>query len=301
MPVHDELGIRMKTFYEQIPKTKLMRRCPVAIRIDGKAFHTFTRGFQKPFDEVLIKTMQDTMKYLCENIQGCVLGYTQSDEITLILIDYKRLTSSAWFDYEVQKMCSIAASMATMAFNRFFEKNVEQESCIFTDEWLEDGKFNPNYKNKDLRDLWLSHKHSGEKGAMFDARVFNIPKEEVTNCIYWRQLDASRNSIQMVGQANFSHKELQNKSCNDIQDMLMTQKDINWNNFPTYQKRGSCVIKEEYFTDSNGNEIENDFITDVDEPVEDITVRTRWIIDKNIPIFKGEGRDYIEKLIMVGE
>ena len=91
MAVHDDLGNRMKTFYEQIPKTKLMRRTPVIIRIDGKAFHTFTKGFQKPFDEVLMKTMQETTKYLCENIQGCVLGYTQSDEITLVLIDYQRL------------------------------------------------------------------------------------------------------------------------------------------------------------------------------------------------------------------
>lgn len=82
-----------------------MRRTPVAIRIDGKAFHTFTRGFSKPFDDVLISAMQDTMKYLCKNIQGCVLGYTQSDEITLILVDYKRLNSSAWFDYEVLYRC----------------------------------------------------------------------------------------------------------------------------------------------------------------------------------------------------
>ena len=117
MPVNDELGKRMKEFYENVPKTRLVRRMPVAIRIDGKAFHTFTKGFAKPFDEVLIKAMQNTMKYLCENIQGCVLGYHQSDEITLILIDYKKLTSAAWFDYEVQKVCSIAASMATMAFN----------------------------------------------------------------------------------------------------------------------------------------------------------------------------------------
>lgn len=122
MPTRDDLGTRMKTFYEGIPKTRLMRRCPVAIRIDGKAFHTFTRGFNKPFDEVLIEAMQETMRYLCENIQGCVLGYTQSDEITLILVDYKKLNSSAWFDYEVQKMCSIAASMATMAFNNFFKE-----------------------------------------------------------------------------------------------------------------------------------------------------------------------------------
>lgn len=117
MALHDELGTRMKEFYEQVPKTKLMRRTPVAIRVDGKAFHTFTRGFQKPFDMIMVRAMQATMKYMCEHIQGCVLGYTQSDEITLILIDYKNPNSDAWFGYEVQKMCSIAASMATMAFN----------------------------------------------------------------------------------------------------------------------------------------------------------------------------------------
>lgn len=186
MPMRDDLGTRMKTFYEEIPKTKLMRRCPVAIRIDGKAFHTFTRGFQKPFDEVLIETMQKTMKYLCENIQGCVLGYTQSDEITLILVDYKKLNSSAWFDYEIQKMCSIVASMTTMAFNRIFKENIEKENNVFSNEWINNEQFNPNYKNKELIDLWKIHKIALEKGAMFDARCFNIPKEEVTNLIYWR-------------------------------------------------------------------------------------------------------------------
>lgn len=281
MPVHDELGKRMKTFYEEIPKTRLMRRVPVAIRIDGKAFHTFTKGFQKPFDEVLIESMQDTMKYLCENIQGCVLGYTQSDEITLILIDYKKLTSSAWFDYEVQKVCSIAASMATIAFNKYFSENINSECYVFDDELLDNGDFNPNYKNEYLIDLYTTHIKASYKGAMFDARCFNVPKEEVANLIYWRQLDATRNSIQMVGQANFSHKELQNKSCNQIQDMLMTQKGINWNDIPSYQKRGSCCIKEEYrFNDS---------------------LRSRWIIDNDIPIFKGDNRKYIEDMIYVGE
>lgn len=281
MPVHDELGKRMKTFYEEIPKTRLMRRIPVVIRIDGKAFHTFTKGFQKPFDEMLIKSMQDTMKYLCENIQGCVLGYTQSDEITLILIDYKKLTSSAWFDYEVQKVCSIAASMATMAFNKYFSENINSECYVFDDELLDNGDFNPNYKNEYLIDLYTTHIKASYKGAMFDARCFNIPKEEVANLIYWRQLDATRNSIQMVGQANFSHKELQNKSCDQIQDMLMTQKGINWNDIPSYQKHGSCCIKEEYrFNDS---------------------LRSRWIIDNDIPIFKGDNRKYIEDMIYVGE
>ena len=127
MPVHDELGKRMK-IYEAVSKTKLVRRMPVAIRIDGKAFHTFTRGFQKPFDNVLMKTMQETTKSLCENIQGCVFGFTQSDKITLILIDYQTFETDAWFGYKVQKMCSIAASMATMAFNKCFTKNVEDFS-----------------------------------------------------------------------------------------------------------------------------------------------------------------------------
>lgn len=129
---------------------------------------------------------------------------------------------------------------------------------------------------------------------MFDARVFSIPREEVTNCIYWRQLDASRNSIQMVGQVNFSHKELQNKSCNDIQDMLMTQKGINWNALPTYQKRGSCVVR-------------NRIVLETDCIKEKCVLRNLkqgekiWIIDNDIPIFKGEGRQYIEQLINVGE
>lgn len=284
MPVHDDLGVRMKTFYEQIPKTKLMRRCPVAIRIDGRAFHTFTRGFQKPFDEVLIKSMQETMKYLCENIQGCVLGYTQSDEITLILVDYKKLTSSAWFDYEVQKICSIAASMATMAFNKAFVKEVKKYSFelsmgIHTD--------------KERRLLDIYHK-AIDKGAMFDARCFNIPKEEVTNLCYWRQLDASRNSIQMVGQANFSHKELQNKSCNDIQDMLMSQKGINWNDLPTYQKRGSCCVRNKIIIESDG-------VMATAQLRDTSRFENEWIIDTDIPIFKGEGREYIDRLVFVGE
>ena len=287
---NSNLAVRMKEFYENVPKTNLMRRTPVVIRIDGKAFHSFTKGFKRPFDEVLIKTMQETTKYLCENIQGCVLGYTQSDEISLILVDYQRFETSAWFDYEVQKMCSIATSMATMAFNKYFEKNVEN----FVQDCATD------YETQGLCgegtvecELCKTYQKALDKGAMFDARVFNIPKEEVANYIYWRQLDASRNSIQMVGQANFSHKELHCKTCNNIQDMLMTQKNINWNDFPTYQKRGTCVIKEKYYPKPVKG-YENCEVNALD-------VRTHWVIDKDIPIFKGEERDYIEKLVMVGE
>lgn len=262
--MYSDLSSRMKSYYEEIPKAKLMRRCPVAIRIDGKAFHTLTRGFKKPFDNVLVKSMQETMKYLCQNIQGCVLGYTQSDEITLVLIDYRKINSEAWFGYEVQKMCSVAASMATMAFNKFFIKNVnELANSVFE---LQDFDVESDYL--DVLDRAI------ERGAMFDARCFNIPKEEVTNMIYWRQIDATRNSIQMVGRAHFSHKQLDHKSSSDIQEMLHEEKGINWNDTPTHLKRGSCCIKDE---------------------------NRRWFIDTEIPIFVNEGREYIDKLIFIEE
>lgn len=264
MPVNDALGQRMKEFYEAVPKTKLMRRTPVAIRIDGKAFHTFTHGFVKPYDEVLRKAMEITMRYLCENIQGCVLGYTQSDEITLILVDYKRLNSCAWFDNEVQKMCSVAASMATMAFNRIFP--------VAALEWFEHSPMDV----KSARQFEVYQARAGI--AMFDARAFNIPREEVTNLLYWRQLDAIRNSIQLAGQSYFSHKELQNKSCDQIREMLWFEKNINWHNYPAAFKNGSCAIK-----------------------VTDEQNRSSWEIDREIPIFKGEGREYVEKLIQPEE
>lgn len=213
--------------------------------------------------------MQETMKYLCENIQGCVLGYTQSDEITLILVDYKKLNSSAWFDYEVQKMCSISASMATMAFNKIFADNVS------------DYMYDADVTDWNTYEKLVATYHAAiAKGAMFDSRCFNIPKEEVTNLVYWRQLDATRNSIQMVGQANFSHSELQNKTCNNIQDMLMVQKGINWNDFPTHHKRGTCCVKGYFEQNADG-----------------CYMTSGWYIDKEIPIFKGDGREYIEKLI----
>ena len=261
MPVHDDLGKRMKTYYEAIPKTSLMRRTPVAIRIDGKAFHTFTRGFEKPFDTFLVNGMQQTTKKLCENIQNCVFGYTQSDEITLILVDYKDINTAAWFDYEVQKLCSISASMATLYFNKFFKQSVEE----FDINSIIKEKEVDNYK------LLNSYKRALNTGAMFDSRCFNIPKEEVCNLIYWRQLDATRNSIQMVGQANFSHKELQGLTCNKIQDKLITETDINWNNYPTYLKRGTSCLKKD----------------------------SEWILDMNMPILKGEDRKYVEDLIFI--
>ena len=275
-----DLAERMKD-YEKRNRYYLQRRMPVILRLDMRTGHSFTKGFERPFDEVFIKSMQETAKYLCENIQNCKLSYQQSNEITLLLVDYDKLNTDCFFDYRVDKLCSIAASMATMAFNKFFAENV-----YFTDKFDEHG----NIIDKEYISIHAAHVKAIEKGAMFDARCFNIPKEEVTNLIYWRQLDASRNSIQMVGHANFSHKELQNKSCNDIQDMLMLQKGINWNNLPAYQKRGSCCVRNKIVIESDGV-METVQLRDTSKP------ENEWIIDTDIPIFKGEGREYVERFI----
>lgn len=281
-----DLAERMKG-YEKRNRYYLQRRMPVILRLDMRAGHSFTKGFERPFDEVFIKTIQETAKYLCENIQNCKLSYQQSDEITLLLVDYEKINTDCFFEYRVDKLCSIAASMATMKFNQVFKELSYRES-----ENLEIiCRKNPYLENRDcLTQISNEHINSAEKGAMFDCRCFNIPKEEVTNCIYWRQLDATRNSIQMVGQANFSHKELQNKSCNDIQDMLMTQKGINWNDFPTYQKRGSCCVRNHMISEPYDNRM-----------LDKNAGENEWIIDKNIPIFKGEDRKYIDNLVFVGE
>lgn len=259
----DSLGDRMKT-YEAVSKGYLVRRVPVIIRLDGKAFHTFTRGLDKPFDDSFIKLMQDTMLDLCNEIQGCVLGYTQSDEITLVLIDYQNRDTCAWFDNQIQKITSISASLATLFFNKHLSNFISDLRDITSK--IDDGiAIDPRYIK--LESTW----ESKEFRAIFDSRVFNIPQYEVCNNLIWRQQDATRNSINSVAQSLFSHKEIQGINSKDIQNKMLIEKDINWNNYSTVCKRGCCAIKDD---------------------------EGKWILDTEIPIFT-EDRDYIDKLIFI--
>ncbi len=199
------LGDRMKEFYENIFRFKLPHKSYFLIRVDGKAFKTYTKGFQKPFDNHLIDTMNETCKYLCTKIQGAKLGFVQSDEISILLTDLDDIKTSLWFDGNIQKICSVSASLATGQFNSLINKT---------------------------------------EIAFFDARIMCIPsKEEVVNYFIWRQEDATRNSIQSVARAYCSHKECDNLNCNKLQELVFQKHRINWNDYDDGLKRGRCVIK----------------------------------------------------------
>lgn len=216
----NSLGYRMKR-YEQVTDICLTRRMPVILRVDGEHFKSFTRGLKKPFDDIFRTTMAETMLELCKSIEGAVLGYVQSDEITIVLVDYKTLTTDAWFDYRLQKLCSITASRASRFFNKIFIEQTEKSS---DDTKIYRKKFNT---------------------ADFDCRAFNVPREDVCNQLIWRQRDAVRNSIHSVARTQFTTKELHGLKNNQVQDKLFTEKGINWNNFCAYYKRGCTCLRDE--------------------------------------------------------
>lgn len=275
----DALGDRMKDFYEDRARFKLARRTNTIIRIDGKAFHTYTKGLKRPFDEGLMEDMNKTTEYLCQNIQGAKFGYVQSDEISILITDYDDISTHAWFDGNLQKMASIAASLATAKFNQLRMAR----SC-----W--DGNDVECYLDSDDLEKF--------KLAMFDARVFQIPyQEEVLNYFIWRQQDATRNSISSVAQAYFSSKELHGKKTNQMQDMLMLEKGINWNDFTPREKRGSLIRKvEKKFIKSDS--IEDVAKTPNTERIDDkhIYTRSKWEADPETPIFT-QDKDYLRLMM----
>jgi tRNA(His) 5'-end guanylyltransferase len=264
--LNDKLGDRMKS-YENISRIYLTRRLPLMIRIDGKAFHTWTRGLKKPYDDIMRICMTETAKYLGENIQGCKLIYIQSDEISLLLTDYDDIKTDAWFGKNLQKTVSISAALATLAFNRAFREYLKT---------LPDGYSLPEEDVKHRKMLATKL-----DTAIFDSRAFVLPKEEVVNYFIWRQNDATRNAIQGLGQSNFSHKEIQNVNTSVMQEKLFSEKGINFDKEPTWFKRGWCVEKQGIMiTAPNGLGV----------------TRQLWTDNLEIPIFT-QDREYITRFV----
>lgn len=205
----DSLGDRMKHNYEDRYRFYLTRRVPVIIRLDGKGFTKLTKKCEKPFDAQFNSSMVYTMINLCEELQGAKCAYTQSDEISILLTDFDNLTTEAWFDYNMQKIISISASIASVRFSKT---------------------------------LFAQEEDRIDKATLFDSRVFNIPKEEVCNYFIWRQKDWIRNSVSMLARAHFSHKECMNKKQNQLHDMLHNI-GINWAELEPKWKNGTFIHK----------------------------------------------------------
>ena len=272
----DSLGDRIKDFYEDRTRHKLARRTNTIIRIDGKAFHTYTKGLERPFDLGFMEDMNKTTEFLCQNIQGAKFGYVQSDEISILITDYDDISTHAWFDGNLQKMASIAASLATAKFNQLRMARFARNSGI-----------EPKYRDES----YISESEiEGFKLAMFDARVFQIPyQEEVINYFIWRQQDAIRNSISSAAQAHFSSKELHGKKTNEMLDMLMDQKGINWNNFSPREKRGAVIKKEErHFVRKDIDKVDDGKTYAIDKG--DIYTRNVWEADPETLVFSQEKR-----------
>lgn len=227
----DVWGDRMKG-YEMDARLKFEKDSPVLLRLDGKAFHTYTKGMERPYDLRLSNAMKETMKYLCEEIQDVRFGYTQSDEITLVLTADVSEDYHPWFDWQAQKLISVASSLCTFKFNE------------------------------------LMYEHTGKPG-IFDCRAFQVPnKAEAMNAVYWRQADGVRNSVQMLAQSLFSHRELQYKNQEDLKCMMEENRGVKWDSSETWKKLGTGCLKRD----------------------------GRWQVNEELPVFK-DNWEYLLKLI----
>jgi len=259
--MNDELGERMKDQYEHRTRFSLPRRTYTIIRLDGKAFHTYTKGLNKPFDDGLIADMDAAIIAMLPEIQGVRFAYTQSDEISLVLTDFATPNTDAWFDGNIQKMVSVSASIITAEFNK-----------LRMIGWMKGQRYQMRDESGHLSDSRVMAS-ADLPIAYFDARVFTIPdRTEVMNYLIWRNQDCARNSVSMVAQSLFSHKELQGKSTVQMQEMMFQKHNVNWAEYDQAKKNGRLIVKESYRVDNLCGEVN---LSD-GKPSEPI-MRTRWV------------------------
>jgi len=200
----NDLGDRMKD-YENSSKIYLTKGVPVILRVDGVAFHTFTRGFNRPFDQLIIDSMVGTTQTIARKIQGFKCAYTQSDEVSILITDYDTIETCGWFNYNKSKIESVTAGLMTAYFQ--------------------------NEKFKEYTNIT----------PYFDCRAFNIPREDVVNYFLWRYKDWERNSLSMYCSSFFSHKELHGKN-RAAQHELLYSIGKNWTKDLTNQQRNGTIV-----------------------------------------------------------
>ena len=265
MEYTDEMLFNSETLSEKMKRLesetnyKLKAKTPVIIRLDGKAFHTFTKGLDKPFDKDLSYIMQRVALYLAQEIQNVKFVYSQSDEISLLLTDWDNPNTDTWFGYRIQKMTSVTSALATQKFNKSVDEMIEKywRAMMAKEVSLEDEElYSTKYR------IWKSKKYNG----LFDCRVFNLNTDEVSNYFLYRYKDARRNAIQALAQSCFSQNELSGISCIDLIDKVKEKINVDFYELSNLQRTGFAVYK----------------------------VDDKWELDVNVPDIY-ENRDYVEK------
>lgn len=246
--------------YENAGRCSLATKVPVFVRIECKSYGAMIASTNKPYDDLLTEVMQQTMLHLCEEMQGCVFGYLADGEITAILTDYHKPSSVAWLNYDPQKICSEAASLATNIFARELRRLIAD--------------FETAYVGDDKADLLSVYKNVEYYGARFSTTCFNIPEDRVCAMVYYRQLDARRTAIQSLGRYYFSRNEIIGKSNSEVIAML-DDNGIYWNDLPSFVRVGTCCNKGE----------------------KPFAKKSKWRIDHDVPIICGDSAEYLQNIM----
>jgi len=236
--MNDALGDRMKEFEGMESDRRFLPMLPVCCRLDGKCFSSFTKGLNRPYDENFHNLMVETTKYLVEETNAN-MGYTQSDEISLVWYsdDY---ASQIFFDGRIQKMNSVLAAMCSAKFNRAMQE-------------MWDDFFRTNTNGMETLKQWDRRRFLM---PLFDCRAWQVPTlMEAVNVFQWREWDATKNAISQAASAYYSHKELMDKNGSEKQELLF-KKGINFNDYPSWFKRGMYVQRKKIFREFTTDEIE---------------------------------------------
>ena len=220
----DALGDVMKMYESAFTSQKVMKGIPLLARLDGRAFHTFAKGLARPFDQRLTECMTETTAYLIEQTHALV-GYTQSDEITLLWYFDPDSASDYMFNGKISKLNSILASLATVKFYSQVQEKIPEKKHLF---------------------------------PIFDCRVWQVPSQKIATQVFkWRELDATKNSVSMAAHSLFSHKSLQGMSSKQMKDRMLNEADVNWNKYPAFFKRGSYLQRRNFMIEYSEDELNN--------------------------------------------
>lgn len=261
----------LKIHKQYCPEQHIDSGSPVIIQITGKGYTDFIGRFQKPFDEIFLSSMKNTLKYLCSKIPECVYGYSENFDFTLVLNPSKSGEGLLCSGYDIHEISSMASSMATLRFNRVFEKAAK--SYVMAGN---------NFDETNKLSAMQGYVASIDKGALFTAKVFNLPSEQVFGYIHLQQKHRISSGIFEMGLAYFNESEISGRSSSEIQFMVFDKAGVNFDNYPNEFKRGLSCVKNNMY---------------MDELIDAAYEEDAWVIDKNIPILKDENRDYIDDLL----